>query len=507
MRRNDTITFDGSDVSIAGGAGTDTLIVTGAATIDLSAGNISGFEIVDASTSGAAVSLTGDANANKLTGGSGNDTISGGAGADTIDGGAGNDTITFDGSDVSIAGGTGTDTLIVTGAATINLSLADQTSGDTANVTGFENVDASTSSAAVSLTGDANANKLTGGSGNDTISGGAGADMIDGGEGDDTIKLANGDFAAGEFLKGGTGIDTIVLTNATEVDFSTGMFSGLNALTGSSGGDTVTMTVKQWAGFATLDLGAGTDVLNVKVAGTVDISGLGTPAVLNVETGNLTGTSGDDRLTLTGAQLNAILDGPSSKIDLGAGDDDTIYLTSDSTNITNLNAHGDDKIAGVEAISAASATAGVSISLSNQTEAFTLTGGSGNDTITGGKGNDTIVGLKGNDTLTGGAGKDTFIFDTALNASSNVDKITDFSVGDDTVRLENSVFTALATGTLAAGAFYVGTAAHDASDRIIYNKTTGALTYDSNGNAAGGAVQFATLSTNLALTNADFMVV
>ncbi len=149
----------------------------------------------------------------------------------------------------------------------------------------------------------------------------------------------------------------------------------------------------------------------------------------------------------------------------------------------------------------------MSISLSNQTEAFTLTGGSGNDTITGGTGNDTIAGLKGNDTLTGGAGKDTFIFDTALNASSNVDKITDFSVGDDTVWLENSVFTALATGTLAAGAFYVGTAAHDASDRIIYNKTTGALTYDSNGNAAGGAVQFATLSTNLALTNADFMVV
>ena len=98
-----------------------------------------------------------------FTGTAGNDTINGGAGADTINGGAGNDTITFDGSDVSIAGGTGTDTLIVKGAATINLSLADQTSGDTANVTGFENVDASTSSAAVRITGDANANRLTGG--------------------------------------------------------------------------------------------------------------------------------------------------------------------------------------------------------------------------------------------------------------------------------------------------------------------------------------------------------
>ena len=63
------------------------------------------------------------------------------------------------------------------------------------------------------------------------------------------------------------------------------------------------------------------------------------------------------------------------------------------------------------------------------------------------------------------------------------------------MRLENAVFAALkATGTLASAAFYVGAAAHDASDRIIYNKTTGALTYNSNGNAAGGAVQFATLA-------------
>ena len=70
------------------------------------------------------------------------------------------------------------------------------------------------------------------------------------------------------------------------------------------------------------------------------------------------------------------------------------------------------------------------------------------------------------------------------------------------------MFTALHTiGTLASAAFYIGPAAHDATDQIIYNKTTGALIYDANGNAAGGAVQFATLGTGLALTNADFVVV
>jgi hypothetical protein len=42
---------------------------------------------------------------------------------------------------------------------------------------------------------------------------------------------------------------------------------------------------------------------------------------------------------------------------------------------------------------------------------------------------------------------------------------------------------------------------------VIYYATTGALFYDSNGYAAGGTVQIATLSTGLALTNNDFLIV
>jgi serralysin len=36
---------------------------------------------------------------------------------------------------------------------------------------------------------------------------------------------------------------------------------------------------------------------------------------------------------------------------------------------------------------------------------------------------------------------------------------------------------------------------------------TGALIYDSNGSASGGAAQFAKLGTGLALTSADFFVI
>ncbi len=59
----------------------------------------------------------------------------------------------------------------------------------------------------------------------------------------------------------------------------------------------------------------------------------------------------------------------------------------------------------------------------------------------------------------------------------------------------------------AASAFHIGAAAADALDRTIYNNATGALSYDSDGTGAASATQFATLSTRLAMTNADFFVV
>ena len=81
------------------------------------------------------------------------------------------------------------------------------------------------------------------------------------------------------------------------------------------------------------------------------------------------------------------------------------------------------------------------------------------------------------------------------------------TVGLDKIYLDNAVFGVLADGALAAGAFRSGTAAADADDRIIYNSATGALFYDADGNGAGAAVQFATLSTGLALSASDFLVI
>lgn len=133
-------------------------------------------------------------------------------------------------------------------------------------------------------------------------------------------------------------------------------------------------------------------------------------------------------------------------------------------------------------------------------------GNSSSNTLTGSTGDNFFFGGLGNDTVTSGSGYDTFVFSTAIGPT-NVDTITDFSVDNDTVLLSRAIFSSAgALGKLAAGAFNTGAAASDASDRIMYNSTTGAVIYDSDGNGVGVAVQFATLGTGLTLTSADFFL-
>jgi Ca2+-binding RTX toxin-like protein len=136
-----------------------------------------------------------------------------------------------------------------------------------------------------------------------------------------------------------------------------------------------------------------------------------------------------------------------------------------------------------------------------------LEGGAGNDRLNGGGGNDSLHGGAGNDRLTGGTGEDAFWFDAAPEAS-NVDRILDFSAARDTLFLDRSAFDAIgADGTLAASAFHAGTAAHDASDRIVYDAATGKIFYDADGSGAGAAILFATVDTETSLTHADFNIV
>ncbi len=137
-----------------------------------------------------------------------------------------------------------------------------------------------------------------------------------------------------------------------------------------------------------------------------------------------------------------------------------------------------------------------------------LWGSSGNDSLSGGANDDRLYGGWGNDILRGGSGRDIFIFTSSPNEATNIDRIRDFSVANDTVWLENAVFTSAGpTGRLKSAAFWTGDAAHDASDRIIYDRADGILFYDSDGTGAVEQVAFAKLATGLRMTNADFQIV
>jgi len=146
--------------------------------------------------------------------------------------------------------------------------------------------------------------------------------------------------------------------------------------------------------------------------------------------------------------------------------------------------------------------------LTSATNIGEVRGATGNDFITGSKFADTLNGGGGNDLLKGGPGSDFFVFNTALNKTTNVDRISDFNIGNDTIRLENAVFTKVGlVGALKPGAFALSTATKAADDRIIYNKTSGQLFYDSDGSGAAVAIHFATLLNKPVVNAADFMVI
>jgi Ca2+-binding RTX toxin-like protein len=146
-------------------------------------------------------------------------------------------------------------------------------------------------------------------------------------------------------------------------------------------------------------------------------------------------------------------------------------------------------------------------SLRGQSGNDRLYGNVGDDTLSGGSGNDRLDGQAGADIIHGGAGQDAFVYNAIPNGAAELDTIRDFSVADDTFLLNNNAFTGLTReGVLQSSAFWTGTEAHDATDRIIYDRSNGVLYYDQDGIGAAEQVVVAKLSAGLRMTNLDIIV-
>ncbi|WP_421590319.1 beta strand repeat-containing protein [Shinella sp. M27] len=225
-----------------------------------------------------------------------------------------------------------------------------------------------------------------------------------------------------------------------------------------------------------------------------------------------TGTSGADAFKGTaGANTFRGLGGNDTYVVNHSGDKvieaekqgtDTVFASVSHTlaaNVENLTLTGSKAINGTGN--------GLANILTGNGLANILKGADGTDTLKGGAGDDRLYGGLGRDLLVGGSGKDTFVFDTKLG-TANIDTIDDFSVKDDTIFLDNDIFTkAGKVGDLSAKSFYIGSQAHAETDRIIYDTKTGKLWYDADGSGKGAAIQFATLDTGLKISATDFDII
>ncbi len=434
--------------------------------------------------------IIGNAANNLLEGGGGDDTLSGGGGNDTLRGGTGNDTYLVDSSDQIGEGGVGNDRVIASSSFDIGSDNGiEWMMTSDAKGTGAINLYGSNSSQ--TIIGNAGANMLFGRGGDDILIGGAGADRLEGdvspgGYGNDTasyetaseaVTVDVSDMAANTGDAAGDVFVSIEKIIGTSFDDTLKGAGHMEAIYGGAGSDTIDAG-KVGANNPNLDGGAGYDYIYG--------SRFNDRIRLNADGGYAAGGLGNDFYHVTGAANEDIVEVA------GQGTKDVVATSSSYV----LSADLDIEV--------------MQTTNRNGTTAINLTGNQLRQSqILGNAGSNVLDGKGGSDVLDGAAGKDFFAFTTAL-AADNVDTILNFSAVDDTIRLENAIFTALTvTGPLAASAFRADTTglAQDADDRIIYETTTGRLFYDEDGVGGASAIQFAVLSGTPTITNADFQVI
>jgi Ca2+-binding RTX toxin-like protein len=392
-----------------------------------------------------------------------------------------------------------------------------------------------------------------GGQGNDTITGNAAANMLHGGGGVDMLTgLAGNDTyytdvsATQVFEAVGGGIDGVY----TSVSYALGGDSEIELLSVNSHvattainltGNYFSQTLVGNAGNNVLHGAGGTDMLygmggndifytDVATTKVFEAAGGGTDALYTsvsytlgagqeIETLSTNSYAATSALSLTGNALNQTVAGNAGNnvlhggggtdVLIGYGGNDIYYTDVATTSVQEGAGDGNDQL--YTSVSYTLGSAEVELLSTNShaaTSAINLTGNNIANTIFGNAGNNVLDGKGGNDALVGFGGNDTFAFTSALGAN-NVDAVHNFELGGDKFALDDAIFTGLGLGALSANAFHTGAGAHDADDRIIYNASTGQLFFDADGNGAGAAVQFATVSVTGAgaLSASDFMVI
>ncbi|MFZ4758794.1 MAG: beta strand repeat-containing protein, partial [Burkholderiaceae bacterium] len=471
---DDLIVSGAAANSIDGGAGIDTVSYTNSAlgvVVDLSlvipqisTGDAGGDLLVrveNLAGSSLADSLLGDAVGNRLAAGQGNDTLEGRAGADTLDGGAGQDLVSYASSNAGVSvdlgrtlgqlgagdvlgdvyvdiegvlgsahddtiassanadaidGNLGTDTVSYaasTAAVTVDLALTSaQESAGTASgdvLTRIEVVAGST--LADTLRGDASGNALQGGLGNDTLEGRAGADTLTGGDGSDTASYSSSAV--------GVTVDLSLTGAQTSAgDASGDRLAGIENLSGSSlddvlRGDAAANLLWGQAGHDSLGGAGGADLLIGGAGDDVLQGGAGADT--------LNGGAGADWASYSDSTAGVTVDLGRTLAQTGAGDvlgdvfvdvENLLGSAFDDLIVSGAAANAIDAGAGIDTVSYAGSTIGVTVDLSVSTMQISEGTGSGDqianvENLLGSSYGDTLRGAAGADRLGGGGGDDT----------------------------------------------------------------------------------------------------
>ncbi|MEH2228671.1 MAG: calcium-binding protein [Nostoc sp.] len=472
--------------TLNGGAGDDTLSASGSAGDNL----LSGGDGNDSLSVSGFIEYNYDSSSNSVS--SGNNTLNGGAGDDTLDtSGSTGDNLLF--------GGDGNDFLYVStllntrsqyppvtsdlviqtvdagkGDDLLSVDYTFATGGITSTFDATTNIGSITAGTDLvnykfierfNILGTAYDDNIVGNSSNDRLSTGSGGkDTIDGGKGDDVLSV-NYTFATG------------------------GVTSTFDATTNSG------------------SITAGNDRVNYKFIERFNISG-------TVYDDNIVGSNGNDTLSL-GYDGN---NGGKDTIDGGKGDDVlfSYYYYSDVSNTEGITSTFD------ATTNSGSITRGNNRVSYKNIEGLNIIGTFRPDNIVGSNGNDTLSGgygyndssfyheLSDNDTLYGGDGIDTFFFHSINNNNEEgIERVYDFNATNELIQVSAAGFGGgLSIGSLKTSQFTLGTSATTSNQRFIYDFTTGALYFDSDGSAGVETqVQFAQLSPGLTLTENNFVVV
>ena len=457
--------------------------------------------------------IPGSNNSETLTGTNGDDIITGLAGIDGLYGLAGTDSLDGGLDGDYLDGGPGDD--IMLGGAGDDHYYVDSAGDEVVEQPG-EGTDFVHTSVDFTLPDNVEHMYLTGtadinGTGNtlrNTIRDNAGINILAGGDGDDSYVVQNiGDQVIEQANEGtdyvsssvsftlGDNIENLVLKGTAVID---GTGNGLdNRLTGND----LNNALRGGAGNDILDGEFGDDKLYGEAGDDVLNGGLGDNGnILYGGDGNdvLNGTSGADKLhgeggddVLKGGVGNDFddVDGAADTIVEVVGEDfgniDRVYASASYTLASSVNIRylATDNIAGVNAIN--------------------LTGNGFANNIHGNAGDNVLCGMDGKDYLFGYGGADTFFFNSNP-VSNSLDTLVDFDGAQDHILLSSAFGTF--GPTLDADEFVLGTAAQDANNSIIYDTTTGLLTYDSNGSLSGGVRPFARLSGSPLLDHTDFLL-